>query len=461
MKRTISIYFVMLCLIGVTVAVTVSASERAVVRNKTEVNKERRVALVIGNGGYQVSPLNNPVNDARAMSSTLTKLGFQVMEKVDVSEKEMKQAIDAFGDRIGQGGVGLFYFAGHGMQVNGENYLIPVNARITSEQDVEYEAVRLGRVLAKMAAAGNRLNLVILDGCRDNPFKRSFRSAAKGLALVDAPSGTLIAYATSPNKTASDGPDQENGLYTEKLLKYMQMPGLKVEDVFKRVRQEVQNVSGKDQTPWEASSLVGDFYFVPPDPIETPTPVPDTLEAAIAGMFDPSTTTNVPAKSTPRPGKEQANQENMRFINNGNGTVTDRKTGLIWLKNANCFGSEKWAASLDSAKTLAGGRCGLTDGSVAGDWRLPSKDELLSLIDTGRKNPALPADHLFFGVQSGSYWSSTTYTYYSDGAWIVDMYDGGVGSYDKAYNLYVWPVSVGNNRRVDRSTFIGGTEINQ
>ena len=152
-----------------------------------------RTALVIGNARYTTAPLRNPVNDARAISSTLKELGFQVTLLEDAGQKKMKRAIDKFGRTIRDGGVGLFYFSGHGMQVDGRNYLIPVDAEVDAEADVEYEAVEAGRVLAKMKTANNGMNLVFLDACRNNPFARSFRSASKGLATLNAPSGTFIA----------------------------------------------------------------------------------------------------------------------------------------------------------------------------------------------------------------------------------------------------------------------------
>jgi hypothetical protein len=222
---------------------------------------ERRVALVIGNAAYDSAPLRNPVNDARAMAATLRALSFAVSALENASLTEMKRAIDDFGDGLRRsGGVGLFYFSGHGVQINGRNYIIPVGARVKGERDVEYESVDVGRVLGKMEDAGNRMNLVILDACRDNPFARSFRSAASGLAAMDAASGTFIAYATAPGRTADDGTGA-NGLYTEQLMRYMRTPGLKVEDVFKRVRVEVEKDSGGKQVPWESSSLKGDFSF--------------------------------------------------------------------------------------------------------------------------------------------------------------------------------------------------------
>ena len=221
---------------------------------------EKRVALVIGNGAYANSPLRNPVNDARAMTTTLRSLGFEVISRENIDEKSMRRAILEFGDKLKDGGVGVFFYAGHGMQVAGRNFLIPIGAEISSERDVELEALDVARVLARMDEAKNRLNIVILDACRDNPFGRSFRSSSRGLAQIDAPAGTLIAYATSPGRLARDG-EGKNGLYTSELLKAMQEPGLKLEDVFKKVRQAVRVRTAGEQVPWEASSVEGDFMF--------------------------------------------------------------------------------------------------------------------------------------------------------------------------------------------------------
>jgi len=175
----------------------------------------------------------------------------------------MEKAIRNFGKRLRKyGGVGLFYYAGHGMQINGRNYLIPVDAEIDTESDVNFEAVDAGRVLGKMEDAGNNLNIVILDACRDNPFARIFRSVSQGLARMDAPTGSIVAYATSPGSVAADGMNR-NGLYTSMLLKHMTTPGLSIEEFFKIVRIDVMNGSGRKQVPWESSSLTGDFYFNP------------------------------------------------------------------------------------------------------------------------------------------------------------------------------------------------------
>lgn len=222
--------------------------------------KASRIALVIGNGEYKNSPLRNPVNDASDIALTLSHLGFKVILKLNVSHREMKEAVLQFGQRLSHGGVGLFYYAGHGMQLGGKNYLIPIDCHLESESDVEFGALNASRVLGKMEDAGNELNIVILDACRNNPFARSFRSFNAGLARMDAPKGTLIAYATAPGAVASDG-NGRNGIYTKYFLENIGKPGLTIEKVFKNVRISVLKETENKQIPWESSSLTGDFYF--------------------------------------------------------------------------------------------------------------------------------------------------------------------------------------------------------
>lgn len=240
----------------------------------TQRQDRNKIALVIGNGSYDTAPLRNPPNDARDMARTLRDLGFEVIHRRNADQVEMKRAVREFGDRIRRADVALFYYAGHAVQAQGRNYLIPVGAVINSEPEVEYESVDAGFVIAQMEAAGSPLNIVILDACRNNPFARSFRSSSRGLTQVTAPTGTLIAYATAPGSVASDG-DGENGLYTQELLRFMQMPGLSVEEVFKQVRISLIEQTGGDQTPWESSSLVGDFYFAGRRATEPAEPEPE------------------------------------------------------------------------------------------------------------------------------------------------------------------------------------------
>jgi hypothetical protein len=229
-----------------------------------EIGAGKRFALLIGNSDYERLPLKNPVNDARAMADALAECGFQVMLLENANKRKMEEAIRAFGAKLDPQSAGLFYFAGHGLQVNGTNYLVPLAARVEKESDIEYETVDVGRVLAEFSNARAALSIVILDACRDNPFAASTRSLTRGLAVVKLPrdaSGTLIAYATSPGNVARDGKGK-NGLYTEELLRHMRTPGLKLEDVFKLTRINVKERSKGEQVPWENSSIDGDFYFM-------------------------------------------------------------------------------------------------------------------------------------------------------------------------------------------------------
>lgn len=242
----------------------------------------KKVALVIGNGAYAEAPLRNPTNDARAIAATLRGQGFEVLLKENATKVQMNEIVADFGEKLAEGDTALFFFAGHGMQVQGRNYLIPVDARITSEQRVRLETLDVDAVLDQMAAARARVSLVILDACRNNPFERRFRSVSGGLAQINAPEGTMVAYATAPGRVAADG-EGANGLYTQELLRAMRQPGLKVEDIFKQVRINVSRASNGAQTPWEASSLTGDFYFqaaVPSAPAPAPAPAPTPTAAA-------------------------------------------------------------------------------------------------------------------------------------------------------------------------------------
>ena len=222
--------------------------------------KNQRVALVLGNANYKDAPLVNPVNDARAISAALQEAGFTVILRENTDQRGMLAALREFGDKLRGGGTGLFYYAGHGMQIKGRNYLIPVGANVEREDEVAYSAVDAQAVLDKMEAAGNAANIMILDACRNNPFTRSSRSGQAGLAQMDAPVGTLVAFATSPGMVASDGAGA-NGLYTQHLLTAMRQNGSKVEDVFKQVRANVRRDSQGKQVPWESTSMEGDFYF--------------------------------------------------------------------------------------------------------------------------------------------------------------------------------------------------------
>ena len=218
---------------------------------------DQRVALVVGNGAYQHAPLEHPPREAAAMARALTECGFRVITRINCTRQDMMQVIRDFGDEIQRGGVGLFYYGGHGVQVEGQNYLIPVGADIQGEEDVEFEAVDARRVLAAMERAGNRVNLMILDACRNNPYQSSFMSPSRGLLKMGAPTGTLLAYSTAPGDVAVDG------VYTPALIEQMTTPGLPLSQVFIKTRIAVMARTGDSQVPWESTSLTDDFPFVP------------------------------------------------------------------------------------------------------------------------------------------------------------------------------------------------------
>jgi uncharacterized caspase-like protein len=221
-----------------------------------------RVALVIGNSAYLLAPLVNPANDARAMSEALKAKGFSVHEARDADRAAMQAAILKMGAALkGRQGVGLLYYAGHAIQLDWHNYLVPVDARMSVAADVPAQTIDVQTVLDAFKAAGSRLNIVVLDACRDNPFGAA--ASGKGLAQIDAPPGTLLAYATAPGNVADDNPGGSNGLYTEYLLQELKSPGARIEDVFKRVRLQVRRKSEGRQVPWESTSLEDDFYFDP------------------------------------------------------------------------------------------------------------------------------------------------------------------------------------------------------
>jgi uncharacterized caspase-like protein len=220
-----------------------------------------RVALVVGNGDYaaEIGKLKNPTSDAQMVADTLTGLGFEVALVTDADQKGMKRAIREFGQKLretGPQGIGLFYYAGHGVQVDGENFLLPIGAEIQAEGDVELEAVSASSILSQMQFAGNAVNLVFLDACRNNPLTRSFRSGARGLARVDAPRGSFVGYSTAPGDVSVDG-ESNNSPYALALVEELNTPGISIEEAHRAVRGKVLAATNQRQTPWDSSSLTG------------------------------------------------------------------------------------------------------------------------------------------------------------------------------------------------------------
>jgi len=249
----------------------------------------KRIALVVGNSSYtKIQSLPNPANDSKLMVQTLRELDFEVVAASDVDFIGMRRAVKAFGRKLrgaGKDAVGLFYYAGHGVQAQGANFLIPLGAEVEDEADLEIEAISASDVLAQMEAAGNTLNMVILDACRNNPYKAKLRSNSRGLARVNAASGSLVAFAAAPGQVAADGAG-DNSPYTKALVKAMKIPGLSVEQMFKKVRVSVEAQTNNQQTPWEESSLRGEFYFnpnkaEPEHPVVKQTPTSQTSRSEV------------------------------------------------------------------------------------------------------------------------------------------------------------------------------------
>ena len=241
-----------------------------------------RVALVIGNSAYTGAPLVNPANDARAMGDTLRGLGFVVVELRDAQRDQMTEAIAKVRDALkGKQGVGMLYYAGHGLQLDWHNYMVPVDATLSKAADVAGQTIDVNSVIDAFKSAGNRMNILVLDACRDNPFAGT--ASGKGLAQIDAPPGTILAYATAPGNVAEDGDAKGgNGLYTRYLLEELKRPTTKIEDVFKRVRLNVRKQSQGRQIPWESTSLEDDFYFNTGKVMALPKPDERTKEQAFS-----------------------------------------------------------------------------------------------------------------------------------------------------------------------------------
>jgi carboxyl-terminal processing protease len=237
--------------------------------------EERKAALVIGNAAYKVGALKNPVNDAQAIAGTLRTLGFDVALRENTSLRDMIEAFRQFSISARDAAVRVVFYAGHGVQVKGRNYLLPVDTEIRAEDEVPTKSADLNELLDRLGNHRQGINIVILDACRNNPFsgtevlgpdgrRLKFRGATPaGLARVEAPLGSMVAFSTAPGGVALDSPGERNSLYTKHLLAVMRQPGLPIELVFKQVRLGVARETGRVQVPWESSSLTGDFCFTP------------------------------------------------------------------------------------------------------------------------------------------------------------------------------------------------------
>jgi len=413
---------------------------------------ERRIALVIGNGSYDFGRLKNSVNDANDMATTLKKLGFLVILKNNVGHKEMETAIKELGRQLKKDDVGFFFYAGHGVQIEGQNYLIPIGANIEEESDVKYRAVNLSRIFDVMDSTGNRLNIIILDACRNNPYAKSFRSTTRGLAIVEkSPKDTLIAYSTSPNQVAIDGSGR-NSPYTKALLDNITIPGMPIEQVFKKVRNSLDKVTGGKQVPWYISSLGGDFYFMTgstkkvkdrAESFTSKTSPTDELEAereklrqekelleqrkALADEKRKLEEERQQLAMGTRPSASTVKEIKRagRFIAYNNGTVLDTNTNLMWAARDN-GNNIHWKGAKNYCENYNGG--GYTD------WRMPMQDELAELYARGAHNNVINIQYKYDWV-----WASETRG--SDAAYF--NFDLGEPGWTKGMYLRALPVRSG------------------
>jgi formylglycine-generating enzyme required for sulfatase activity len=248
-------------------------------RSLIQIESANKLALVIGNSEYPKAPLKNPVNDAASMETALKKLGFKVTLVRNADLRHLREAIDEFAAKLGPGSLGLFYFAGHGVQVNSVNYLVPVDFAATSEDDVQYEAYPASRIQAKLEGSGARLRVIILDACRNNPFRYK-RDASEGLAAMSINAeGTLIAFATGDNNTAAENPAETNGLYTKFLIPALMTPGLNLREAFQKAKEDVYRASQRQQNPSVYENIVGQYALIPGVSTGVPTAPPVAISS--------------------------------------------------------------------------------------------------------------------------------------------------------------------------------------
>ena len=457
------------------------------------VYSEEKRALVIGNGNYQhIGTLKNPVNDARTVAQTLRlrQLGFQVTELHNRNRKQMARAITQFGNSIKPDSTVLVYFAGHGAQYQGVNYLFPVDFETQDEKELPIEAVSTSFIMDHLKRNTNGLNILVLDACRNNPLSASGRSGTRGLTRIDdAPPNTYSIYATSPGKVASDNSNEANGLFTKHLVKYMKQPGLDLGNMVLETRKDVMKASGNKQIPYDYGTLTERFCLagcevagstvvaapasqpaVAPKPQPKPAPQTQSKPQAVASNEHrhgnrshahplPATGVNHQHGAPAQPVQTVTQTpvtpaSSKRFTVNGDGTVSDRQTGLMWkqcsegLLGASCQDGFVKGLTWQQAMDLKGSQ-------FAGynDWRLPTRDELQSLVYCSNGTPSTEAlesscsgknnrngTHYqsptissidFPNTESGFYWSSSALADHSSLARGVAFYEGNFGVYFK------------------------------
>ncbi len=437
---------------------------------------QNRSALVIGNSGYQTAPLANALNDAKDVAAALSQAGFTVNLITDAGHQEMDEAIRGFGEQLKKRkGVGLFYYAGHGIQIDGSNYLLPVGAKIARERDVKYRSVHLAQLLDEIKLAANGLNIVVVDACRNNPLASSGRSATKGLARVESGGGLFISYSTSPGEVALDG-EGRNSPYTKHLVAAMRRPGLTLEQTFKETLKGVYAETGGQQIPWISSSFFGDFSFQP-----AASSAPSSTQQQIATAPQASTNDDdakrhltqdagqaqTPAMSTLlSPGKTDPGPDKVAEIaglyrvvgTNPNGTTyrgsvavmrtdSERTYRFVWWIGRQVFRGEglrdgrwlriDWGASSPVIYTIG------IDGVLNGVWADGSASEFLSPYALARGDPG----------------ASITRTYDVRGRGVKGRPYRGFATIEKAGDGYSVTWKIGKSRYRGRGTLQSGVLI--
>jgi hypothetical protein len=457
---------------------TFANNDRALYLKKYK--NEKKVALVIGNSDYKnLASLKNPINDAKDVSSALEDIGFEVMTVTNATQSAIDKKLREFSIKLNSAGIGLFYFAGHGIEVEKQNYLVPLRAKIDDKFNVKYNTLAVNEVVDRMKSSKTRLNMVILDACRNDPFHRG----GGGLATVPNAKGTLIAYATEAGGVAKDNRSERNGLYTKHFLKYIKKGNLNQRDFFHKVRTAVYNESGEKQLPYLNDGTIGDFYFRVDENIEY---VKKEKSSFSFGEVAP-TTFGLTINTTPRDAKVQIMNIKPTYYNgiklvkgkynikiSKDGYITQQgfidlksdtnidialtKEKVVYQKPKTYSSSNKnskgWDKSIysgnrsysrNSSNTVKDNLTGLIwqktpnykeytwseakeycrNLSIDGydDWRLPNFDELYYLADRSKYKPAI--DDNYFDVKTDDwYWSSTAYKNNSSKAWVVSFDSG-------------------------------------
>ncbi|CAA6807837.1 MAG: Unknown protein [uncultured Sulfurovum sp.] len=457
------------------------AKDKALQLVSTEMQTEKRVALVIGNNAYQrpLTTLNNTINDAKAIQSILKNRGFKVIYRENISHRAFDRVLEEFYQQLAHGGVGLLYFSGHGLEFDGQNYLIPTDAKIGAKSDTQYEAIALNKITHRIQKIGNRLNIVILDACRNDPFAKAY--GVGGLAKSE-PIGLFVSYATGAGKVSSDGRVGGNGLFTQYLIENMKKP-LSLQQVFKATRASVYNASGGSQFPAIYDQIVkGDFYFTLPNTGVTASLNPVMLQPLeeLTPHFSPNfrvfssidinkqnpinATINIENQGVWQRGMQlpkgtytlsiSANnyktQQYRVKINSNQGFDFQLQFILPKLQAVVQSSSSKWIDPTKSSCESNGGKID-KDGVCKATWKeaksicrasggvLPSKEVLEEVVsdcggilnnwevdkmEKNRKNSSYQACYTRKGFNSYNYWSSTSHSNYNAYAWIVNFSDG-------------------------------------